>query len=277
MRRGNPLKNKRSVRKRNRYYINLNVKKSRFGAKDFLKILFHGSIICLFLTSLSFLGVMLYEYVTTNESFNVKHIRIENNITVTKEEITDTIGLKLGHNIFNLDLKVCAQQLAKFPNIKYVKITKCLPDSIIIRVYERTPVFQIKKSCYFYVDEDGVVLAKMSRHQDRSLPIVNGLDISVIGFGDQLNGKKIDVALKTIRSVSNSPVNKRLNIKYIDVSHPDNVVLETYSGSRIVLGNNDFDYRLEKLCKIYDNINRKKILVASVDLRFENVPLTFRN
>lgn len=273
MRKTNPLKNN----KRNRYYINLNVKKSRFGVKGFLKILFHGSVICIFLTGISFLGVMLYEYVTTNESFNVKHIRIENNITVTKEEIKDTIGLKLGRNIFNLNLKICAAQLAKFPNIKYVKITKCLPDSILIRVYERTPVFQIKKSCYFYVDEDGVVLAKMSRHQDRTLPIVNGLDISVIGFGDKLDGQKIAVALKTIKSFSNSSARKRLNLKSIDVSHPDNVVLKTYLGNTIVLGNSDFDYRLEKLCKIYDHIKSKKILIASIDLRFENVPLTFRN
>ncbi len=270
----------RRGKKVNRYYVNVNAKgnrrKPRFNLATFFKAATHTVIVISFFLILTYLGIELYRFVITDQLFDIKEIYVENNVTVTEKEIVDAIGIGNAQNLFTLDLSYCMEQLEKFPNIKTASIVKKLPDTLIIRIYEREPVFQLYNGCYFYVDKEGVVLARMTRSPDPSLPVVSGITIPVIDFGARVENKELRLALKAVEAYNKSKVRKRLEINTIDISQPEKVELIASKNGRVVLGKKDFEYRLTKLNKIVDDLRRRKLAFVSIDLRFENVPVVIR-
>ena len=83
------------------------------------------------------------------------------------------------------------------------------------------------------------------------------------------------MAMEAVKAYNQSTAKKSVVIKNIDVSQSDNIVVLTSNGGRIYLGKEDFSYRMQKLNEISRDLNRKGLLFDVIDLRFENVPVTF--
>ncbi|RJP61544.1 MAG: FtsQ-type POTRA domain-containing protein [Candidatus Auribacter fodinae] len=260
----------------NRYYVNVRQNRQSASFRGIVKGLLQIGLLGGVLVGLYFLGVEIYRYVSTDPYFEIKKISIENNISVDDREILDTLGIRTGQNIFSLSIEGCRKQLVCFPNIRDIKIKKRLPDEIFIRVYERTPMFQLYNGAYFYVDKDGYVMAKMSREPDSSLPVVTGLDLPVVDFGTCLSLEPLELVSKAITAYQNNESLARIQIDSIDISDPEKVVFITREGGSITLGSNDFEYRLKKLDKILIDLYNRNLCFASIDLRFENVPVVVK-
>ncbi len=261
----------------NRYNVTLNSRKSNFNRKYF----FNGCLQFLLIAGcgalLSFFGIKVYHYMTTDPSFMINNIIIENNITVTEKEILNAIGLCKGLNIFKANAKEYIEKISTFPNIKSATVVKQFPDTIVIKVQERTPIFQFLNGCYFFIDEEGIVLAKMSQKPDPALPIVQGVHIPEVCFGAKMEQEQLNIALKAVDAYNHSKVKTNLAIQNFDISQPDNIVIQMESGNYISIGNSDFVYKFIKLNQILQDLHKKNLVFQTIDLRFENVPVILRN
>ncbi|MCD6460256.1 FtsQ-type POTRA domain-containing protein, partial [bacterium] len=230
-----------------------------------------------FLGILGFLVLNINKYLKNDPGFTIKKVVVENNVNVSADQIIRVLGISKNQNIFKLKVNECAEKLLKLPSIKNIRIFKKLPDKIVVRIYERTPIFQFYNGCYFYVDDEGIVLDKMTRRPDPSLPIVEGVNIPVVNFGTKLEKPQLFMAMKAVKAYNQSTVKKSITITNIDVGKSDNIVILTSSGGTIYFGKDDFLYRMQKLNEISRDLTKKQLVFNVIDLRFENVPVTLRN
>ncbi len=268
---------KKRKTKHNKYYVHVNTRKKSETSPKYATLGMHAGIALLLIGVLGVFGWLVHRYMSTDESFAIRDIQVENNVLISRQQILETMGVAEGMNLFSVDVEHCTKELLDLPSIKGVSIEKQYPCKLIVRVCERFPIFQFYKGCYFFVDEDGVILDTMSRHPDPTLPVAVGLDIPVVNFGTRIESSQLQLALQAVRAFNDSTVKNTVELHTIDMSQSDTVVFVTAGNQKIVLGDDDFSYRFDKLYTIVSDLASRRRQFTAVDLRFENVPVIMGN
>lgn len=104
------------------------------------------------------MGIGIY-FLATSKFFEIKEISVLDNEYYTDRQISNLSGAVKGVNLFKADLSAMKDKLLKDPYIKDVKISRKLPDKIIIRIVERQEYAAISYSeKYVIIDAERVVL-----------------------------------------------------------------------------------------------------------------------
>ncbi|MGQ9513202.1 cell division protein FtsQ/DivIB [Thermodesulfitimonas sp.] len=105
--------------------------------------------------------------------FSIREVQVEGNKGVAAKEITGAARIPPGENIFRVNLKEAAVRVKRIPAVKEVVVTRCLPNRIRIKVWERNPVaFVPGKDGLYALDEAGVCIGRA--RVDCPLPVVTG-------------------------------------------------------------------------------------------------------
>ncbi len=88
-----------------------------------------------------FLIVILITLSLKLKIFDVETIIVEGNNIISSEEIISTSTLEKGNNIFYINTKKIIKKIHDNPYIKNVKISRRLPNTIILNVEERSAFF----------------------------------------------------------------------------------------------------------------------------------------
>ena len=126
-----------------------------------------------------FIGIFggVLAFALTSPIFNIKDIRVINNVNVPTSTIISLSGLKTGDNLFAfLDINV-ENKIKENAYIEKVKIHKKIPDTIELEVQERNPEYcvQVLES-YAYIDQQGYIL-EVSK-ENRGLTVLKGAKTS---------------------------------------------------------------------------------------------------
>ena len=138
----------------------------------------------------------------TSEWFNVKKIAVEGNEYYSNKEIINMSGIEKGGNIFTaVDTGKATDNLERDPYFAKVRISRKLPDTIRIRVSERTQVAAVKYGGKFVViDKDGFVL-RISE-TDPKLTVLEDLTLSRIDQGALIEVEESSVLADTLDMLS---------------------------------------------------------------------------
>lgn len=93
--------------------------------------------------------------------FGVKEIEIKNNHKIASKEIKNVSGIETNSNIFLLSKDNIINTILKSePYVESVKITKKIPNKLVIEIVERTPSLQVRidESTYAYINSQGYIL-----------------------------------------------------------------------------------------------------------------------
>ena len=122
--------------------------------------------------------------------FEVKNYEVQGNHYYTDDEIRVMGNCQTGGNIFiGTDLKDIRTRLEQDAYMAGVKISRSLPDTIIIELDERHQIGAIVYGGKFVVvDGEGTVLRRTST--EPKLTIVDGLTISKLSLGDIIEAEE---------------------------------------------------------------------------------------
>lgn len=113
-------------------------------------------------------------YFIKSDFFIVEHLYVQGANTVSKEEILETSGLKIGDNIFSFKATEVQQSVMSISNIKNASVVRTYPDTVKIIVVERSAFMVINSNGMFYaIDEEGNILSV-----DEKIIYSNGVIIS---------------------------------------------------------------------------------------------------
>lgn len=109
--------------------------------------------------------------------FRVETVSVEGNVHYTKEEIEEmVIKDRLSANSLYLSLKYRSREIRNIPFIEKMSVRVDSPDSITIRVYEKTVAGYVEyMGRYMYFDREGIVV-ESSETKTSGVPQVTGID-----------------------------------------------------------------------------------------------------
>ena len=88
------------------------------------------------------LDKLVYE----NSSFAIQEVNIQTDGVINTEQLRQWSGVKLGDNLFGLDLALIKRNLELEPMIQSVSVERILPRTLRILVKEREPIAQVNVS-----------------------------------------------------------------------------------------------------------------------------------
>jgi len=166
-----------------------------------------------------------------------RQVTIESGKMVHPGNIAAALGLKRGANLATIDFDAKRTQLlADIPNLRSVRITRLMPDRVIVATEERTPVAKMgikgrRGGTGLVVDSEGVVFSWQRGTQ--MLPTIYEPPSRATGRGKRIEGRSL-AALNMVESCRD-PAFSELNVQDIDTSNPDYLMatLGNYSTVKI--------------------------------------------
>jgi hypothetical protein len=224
-----------------------------------------------------------------NEAFSISRIDIETDGVIPVEQIRKWSGVKINDNLMALDLLNIKRNLELVPLIREAAVERIPPQTLKLRVMERTPVAQVHALeprpdgagddvVVYYLDEKGYVMmrpdkwfpgAKAWRSVD-ALPVVCGIDGSELHPGWAVDSPRIQDALELLQAFEESPMYPYIYLVRIDVYAPQVIKVITHQGSEVTLMPDRWDVQFSRWRLIHDLGSRQSNTIACLDLSVSN-------
>ncbi len=119
-------------------------------------------------------AILIYRRTQSDARFAVRHVEITGAQHTTRADLERVTQLYRGLNLFNLDIARVQRDLNSLAWVSRIEIEKKLPDTLRIRVVERTPAaLAVIRGGISYVDELGIAFAELSPSiGDSDLPLI---------------------------------------------------------------------------------------------------------
>lgn len=237
----------------------------------------------------------LDQLVYDNKSFAIQQIDVHTDGVISPEQLRLWTGVRVGQNLLALDLARVKHDLENWPMIKSASVERVMPETLRVRVVEREPLAQVTllqprnggglEQRIFYLDAEGFMLQPLDPRQravplgqaSEQLPLIVGLNPSDLQPGRRMESGQVQAALKLIGEFEQSPMAGLVDLKRIDVSMPQVLVVTTGQGSEITFAPDNFERQLARWWKVHDQCLRESKSIASLDLAVSDyVPLRFQ-
>jgi len=224
-----------------------------------------------------------------NSSFAIQEFKVRTDGVISTEQLRRWSGAKVGDNLFALDLAKVKRKLEFEPLIQSVSIERVLPRTLSISVHEREPIAQVNVSGLrpgggvqinvFHVDADGFVMLPLDprdhavplNQQKDLLPVIAGIEPSQLQPGRRIDLPQLQSALQLIVAFEHSPMVGIVDLRRIDVTSAQVLLVTTDQGSQITFGLQDFDRQLRFWRKTRDEALRtNRGVIASLNLAISN-------
>lgn len=230
----------------------------------------------------------LNQLVYENNAFAIQRIDIQTDGTISPDQLRRWANIKKGENLFALDLARVKRELEMVPLLSFVSVERVLPHTLRVRVNEREPVAQVNvprigangviQVTTFHLDPDGYVMLPLDPRQrvtppgqpEESLPVLTGVGLHELQPGRQLELPQVQAAMRLIVEFARSPMAGLVDLRKIDVSSPEVMVITTGQRCEVTFGLNDLDRQMRRWREIYDMGQRLNKSLATLDLAVSN-------
>ena len=206
---------------------------------------------------LSLLLLLFLTTITLNQKiiitkFNIKEINIENNILLNSEEVKKLLIPIYETNLFFLKYEEVEKALMKSSLVGSFEIRKKYPNSLEIKIFEKTPIAIIfhKKKKYFLSENIELIKFEELKY-NKSLPFVLGKRDKFESFYNRLK-------------INNFPVDIIKKYTFFETNRWD---IETYDNKIIKLPPVNYINSLEKYLSLKNDSSVRKYKVF--DFRIE--------
>lgn len=235
--------------------------------------------------------VALNAFVYENTDYAVQQIDVRTNGKISPDQLCRWSGVKLGDNLFALDLAAVKRNLELVSAVDTVSVERALPHTLRIRVTERVPVAQVNVPrvengeivvSVFQLDANGVVIQRVDprlctvplAQAEPQLPLITGLNAFQMQPGRRLELPQVQAALRLIAAFGGSPMAGLVDLRRLDVSAPGVIVATTGTGGEITFGLDHPALQLRRWREIYDFGLRQQRAIATANLAVvNNVPV----
>jgi cell division septal protein FtsQ len=234
------------------------------------------------------LNRLVYE----NKSFAIEDVDVETDGVIALDQLRRWAGVKPHENLFALDLARVKRDLEMVPLVQSVSVERVLPHTLRIRIIEREPVAQVNvprprasggfELAVYQLDADGWVMLPLDPRQrtttlnqpSEPLPALSGINSAALQPGKRLVDPQVQAALELIVAFEQSTMSGLVDLKRVDVSSPEVLVVTTGQGSEVTFGLADFGQQLRRWHSIFELGQKSGSAIATLDLAVtNNIPL----
>lgn len=212
------------------------------------------------------LGVQeAYDYATTSPRFEARGLVFEPTPHVSDAELRALMGITPGTNILSLEVDGLAAKISEHPWVRRASVTRELPDTLIVEVEEHEPLAVLLAGDFYLVGEDGIPFKPLEAGERGMLPIVTGVEPSVV-FTAPEDAQKVVARALDILEVYAAKQRPRLSEIHIDETGAATLYTADL-GSQLRLGRTDVDAALARYDALRAALGEEsdKLAVAHLD------------
>ena len=186
--------------------------------------------------------------------FRVQNVSVEGNVHYTSEEIEAMVLTdRLSYNSLYLSLKYRNKEIRDIPFIETMSVRVDSPDSITIRVYEKSVAGYVEyMGRYMYFDRDGIVV-ESSETRTEGIPQVMGIRFDHVVLYEALPVKNTDI-FQEILSITQMLSKHQITTDKIYFNESNEITLY-FDNIRAKLGKDDLEEKVMRLEQILPNLS----------------------
>lgn len=218
-------------------------------------------------------GVLLFHQLgpVVQRGLEIREVSVEGLRQVTKEDVLTRLALRKGIAQHQVSLAYLAERVRTHAWIKEATVERLPLHALRVTIVERKPAAIARvESEQVLTDAEGVVLARLGRQDQTSLPLILGVDGKLLAQGDLRLKQRLQSSIELAKWMSET-LDGRIEI---DISHPVNLVASA-KGVRFHFGNEALKEQWERFMKVraafrMPAFDGRKSEGHDVDLRYDN-------
>jgi cell division protein FtsQ len=206
--------------------------------------------------------VAYVSFIKIKAAFPIKKIVFTGNKHLSVDELRALAGIHSKDSLITLSGEKISQRLLKSPWIRSVRVRKELPDTLSISVNEVVPFALLDVNGHIFLTNDkGNLLEELKDNPIPFLPIITGDP-----FKEKEGFSEAITLAKTMNAMGFSSEREQIEIV---LSKPQELT-SIIDGTVIKIGAGEYREKLERFLELEEEIQKRKIPVDYIDLRFAN-------
>jgi cell division protein FtsQ len=216
-----------------------------------------------------FLGWKTYQWTERTGMFQITGVDVKGVRQMTEDDVKIIAGVFTGQHIFKADIQGAARRARANPWVKEVSIERRLPNRISMVIEERVPAVLLETAMGRYLaDSDGVVIERLGKGAPAAWPLPVVLIKSASARpGEQVADGEMHEALVLVAELSSRGGWRLADVTIKAESAASLAVV--YAGHEIRIGSGNYGEKLRRLGEVLEDIRRRGVDFAYVDLRPE--------
>jgi len=199
--------------------------------------------------------------------FGVSKVRVEQQVRVSEGEILEASDIKIGDSLFDLELHMIGRKIEEHPWIARADVERSFPDQVVIRVVERHARAIVDLDYLYYVDRDGEVFKMLESGDELDYPVITGITRQYLLDNPEQSRNSLNLALRLMDELDNRTSFNMEDVSEIHFDEQDGLIVYTQTGGvPILLGKQGFAAKLNRLEKIYQDLEPRLLALKYIDL-----------
>lgn len=199
-----------------------------------------------------------YRAVHQSAYFLIRDIDVEASAHLDRAAIIETAGLDRAQNIFDFDEGAAREALTTHPWVATARVSKVLPQRIVIRLEERRASGAVVLDAPYLVDATGQPFAQAAPGELEGLPLVTGMTRHDFDLDPEGASERVQTALAVARRYALSPLAARKPLGTVHLAPAGRLEL-MLGRTRVALGQGQFRDKIRRLEQILDTLERRKV------------------
>ncbi len=189
-------------------------------------------------------------------------------------QIRHVFAEDFGRSLYLVPIEQRRLQLLEIDWVEEATVSKVWPDTLRVRIHERTPVAFVHlppnrkdgMSQFALIDKDGYILRPRVKSKF-TLPVITGIRESEAIENRRARVRRVLGMLRSVGTLAGE-------ISEIDVSDPNNLVVAEHVDNRVVnlmLGDDNYADRIRNFLANYQEIKAKRPETKTLDLRVDGI------
>lgn len=214
----------------------------------------------------------LYGFVGKTAFLKLDRVDVSGCRKLTRDEILSSAAVSIGDDLLGLRLNRIGEQLTKNPWIASVSIRRNFPHTLSIDVVERQPVGVVSMGYLYYLDSRGEIFKPLQEGDSLDFPVITGLAEDDL-LRDPAGAKE---TLKGVLELLQQLQKGSSGVKLADISeiHYDKgfgyTIFTINRGLPIRLGMGEFDEKLDRLSRVYSELQPQIPMLQYIDLDYSD-------
>jgi cell division protein FtsQ len=201
-------------------------------------------------------------YLMTSPRFSLEQVVVENQRTRTQEGLLERAHLKMGQNVFSIDLEAARSGMLTDPYVESATLSRRLPDTLVVRIEERVPVAVVVVGTDPYlVTHEGVTFKRLELGDPPDLPVITGLSADLAETDHDAFADRVRRALDVALDYDQSALGPKMSLQEVHFEAGNHVTLSIGSQGRgvvsLVLGEAPWRRKLEEAGRVIAELERR--------------------
>ncbi|RLB75774.1 MAG: cell division protein FtsQ [Deltaproteobacteria bacterium] len=215
-------------------------------------------------------GFFVTQLLLASDLFRVEQVEVQGNGRLSKGQVVALSDIETGINTFNLDIGLIGRKIEENPWVESARVQRIFPRQVMINIEERQPVAIVNLGYLYYLDKQGEIFKVLDATDNLDYPIVTGFNYAKAQAHNAEYAQQLKQVVKLLTDLGQRKLFSLEQVSEIHFEASGGLSLFTLAGGvKVKLGHADYRRKLDRLERIYAQLQPKLQMLDYIDLNVD--------